>query len=95
MSRKVTFKPNEIIEKCPKCGNNTRFTINSQQVQEDCCEIWAICKCGFDPTSHENLGSGNRVESVMGRCDDDNCRDAVQYAWNDTIHELLTKGATK
>lgn len=87
MPRKVKYKENSYIEPCPKCSNNTEFTIHSQQVQEDCCEIWAVCKCGYDPTHYEEHGSGNRVEDVWGGTDDDNCQDAIRFAWNDTLRE--------
>lgn len=52
-TRKVKYKPNEFITPCPKCGNNTEFTVYSDYCAEDCCEIWAVCKCGFDPTTEE------------------------------------------
>lgn len=62
MSRRIKLKDGSQVEKCPKCGNNIEFDIHSQQVAEDCCEIWASCVCGFDPTSHENMGSNYRLE---------------------------------
>lgn len=51
---------------------------------EDGCEIWAECKCGYDPTQ-EN--TGYRVEDVWGSLNDGNCKDAVEYSWNDIIRE--------
>ena len=45
---------------CPKCGNRLEFVINSQQVAEDCCEVWAQCVCGFTP-------SKEGFEDVMGK----------------------------
>jgi hypothetical protein len=87
-SRKVHYKPNDFIKPCPKCGNNTEFTIRSEQCAEDCCEIWAECKCGYDPTHYEESGSGNRVEDVWGGCDDGNCQNAIRFAWNDTIENI-------
>lgn len=93
-TRKVKYKPNDIITPCPKCSNNTEFTIKSEQCAEDCCEIWAVCKCGYDPTSHEEAGSGNRVEDVWGGCSDDNCQTAIRFSWTDTINEMQLKQNT-
>jgi len=87
-SRKVKYKENKYIEPCPKCGNNTEFTVRSEQVCEDGCEIWAVCKCGYDPTSYEESGSGYRVEDVWGGCSDDHCQDAITYSWNDPIQDI-------
>lgn len=81
-TRRVVYKHNEFIEKCPLCGNNTEFTVRSEQVGEDCCEIWAICKCGYCPTIEH---PGSRVEDVWGGVDDDNCKDAIVYSWNEPI----------
>jgi hypothetical protein len=90
-SRKIKYKPNTYIKSCPKCGNNTEFTIRSEQVYEDGCEIWAICKCGYDPTSYEYMGSSYRVEDVWGGCGDDNCQDAITHSWNGSIEDLEEK----
>lgn len=80
MPRKIKMKPIG-VETCPKCGNNTDFTIHSNQCAEDYCEVWATCKCGFDTP-------GNfRLESVMGGVDDDNCLSAVN-CWNEYISSL-------
>lgn len=83
--RKVKYKQNEFIKPCPKCGNNTEFTIRSEQCAEDCCDIWAICKCGYDPTAENTM---NRVEDVWGGVDDDNCQDAIRFAWNETLDSM-------
>jgi hypothetical protein len=85
--RKIVYKKNEFIKECPKCGNNTEFTIHSDYCAEDCCEVWAVCKCGFDPTA-EGKGWGNRYEDVWGGCSDENCQAALLCSWNETI-ELL------
>ena len=63
---------------CPKCGNRLEFNIHSQQVAEDCCEVWAECKCGYRP-------SNEGFEDVMGGCDDGNCIAAVRLTWNDEL----------
>jgi hypothetical protein len=94
-SRKVKYKPGEFIVPCPKCKNNTQFTVHSAQVCEDGCEIWAVCKCGYNPSSHENMGSGYRVEDVWGGCSDDNCQDAILYSWNDPIEDQKNKISKK
>jgi len=87
-SRKVVFKPGDYIEKCPKCGNNTDFTIKSDYCAEDCCEIWAVCKCGFDPTAE---AWGCRLEDVWGGVGDDNCKDAIDVSWNEGMKEWCKK----
>lgn len=91
MSRRIKLKDGSEVEKCPKCENNIEFDIHSQQVAEDCCEIWASCICGFDPTSHENMGSNYRMEDVWGGCSDENCIDAVCCSWNDAILDYNKK----
>ena len=87
-TRQIKYKSNTSIAICPKCGNNTEFTIRSEQVSEDCCDIWAICKCGYDPTEGD---TGNRVEDTWGGVDDGNCQLAICYAWSETIVNLKTK----
>lgn len=81
MKRSIKYKPNDVITPCPKCGNNTVFTVHSEQCAEDYCEIWAVCKCGYCPAEN----GGDRIEDVWGGCDDANCYDAVLYTWNDLI----------
>lgn len=88
--RKVKYKPNDVISKCPKCDNNTEFTIKSDYCAEDCCEIWAVCKCGYDPTQEEGY-SGYRLEDVWGGVSDDNCQDALTLSWNETINSIQAK----
>jgi len=83
-TRKVKYKSNETILKCPKCGNNTEFEIVSDYCAEDCCEIYAVCKCGYDPTQ-EPSAMGNRLEDVWGGCSDENCKDAILVSWNETL----------
>lgn len=89
MKRRVKYKQNEVISKCPKCQNNTEFTVISEQVAEDCCEIWAVCKCSFDPTNYNEVGSAYRVESVWGGVDDDDCQDAILNSWNEAIDKII------
>ncbi len=74
MGTKYKFKENKYIHPCPDCGNNTEFTIHSAQVSEDCCEIWAECKCGkhFD----------DPIEDVWGGTGPDEARDAIDHTWN-------------
>lgn len=76
------------IEPCPKCRNQCHFVIHSEQVAEDCCEVWAQCgQCDHEPPSDE------RLEDVWGGCDDDNCRAALS-CWNDSMRALKSPGAT-
>lgn len=86
-SRKIKIKPNDSVEKCPKCGNNTEFTIKSRQACEDSCDIWAVCKCGYDPTEHSY---GCRIEDVWGTLDDGNCNAAISVTWNEMIEAKKT-----
>jgi len=80
-TRRFKTKPNDTLTPCPKCGNNTEFVCHSEQVAEDGCEVWVKCKCGFDPFTWRD-----KLESVMGGCDDDNCLDALG-CWNDAFSE--------
>src|SRR5580692_11852502 len=83
-TRKFTIKPNDIIAKCPKCGNNTEFVGHSKQDSEDSCEVWVVCMCGFDPT----MGRiGHRLESIMGGIDPDLLAYALDI-WSEEIQAL-------
>lgn len=75
MSRSIVV--NKGATPCPKCDNSKDFIIHSCQVAEDCCEIYAVCKCGYKPKDNE-------VEDVWGGTSDDNCIDAMS-AWNDSL----------
>lgn len=77
-TRKVQFKPDAKIVPCPKCGNKTHFTIHSDYCAEDCCEVWAACKCGHQPDSDD------RFEDVWGGVGDDNVM-AAMSCWNDSM----------
>ncbi|MYM92638.1 hypothetical protein [Duganella vulcania] len=77
-TRRILLKPNDKIRPCPKCGQNTEFTIHSAQVAEDLCEVWAECKCGHEPDS------GDRFEDVFGGVDDGNVQVALS-CWNDAF----------
>lgn len=79
-TRKVKFKETSVIEPCPECGNKTDFTIKSDYCAEDCCEVWAVCKCGYEPKEA-------RFEDVWGGVGDDNCKTAIRV-WNDSIDAL-------
>lgn len=81
-TRRISFKPNNTVTPCPKCGNNTVFDIHSEQCAEDCCDIWATCKCGYNPTSERHL---DRIEDTWGSLNDDMCKGAVLYTWNEII----------
>jgi hypothetical protein len=81
-SRRVKFKEGDYIKKCPKCGNNTEFTVKSDYCAEDCCEIWVNCKCGYDPTAEKHA---LRIEDVWGGVNDDNCKAAIEVSWNEAL----------
>jgi hypothetical protein len=79
--RKFNLNKNESIEKCPNCGNNTEFVAHSMQVAEDCCDVWIVCKCGFDPTENK---IGHRLEDVWGSLGRETILMALEV-WNDEI----------
>lgn len=85
MPRKVTFKDNGGITKCPKCSYRTSFTVYSRQVAEDYCNIWAVCVCGFDPTEDN---TGDRIEDVWGGTSDEDCINAISITWNETLEGM-------
>lgn len=80
------LKPNSRIEKCPQCGNNTEFIAHSEQVAEDGCEVWVVCKCGYDPTQYK---IGHRLEDVWGTIDRDTIAIALDV-WSDEISDSIT-----
>lgn len=81
-SKAFNLSENTRIAPCPKCGNNTSFVAHSQQVAEDCCEIWIKCKCGYDPTA-EN--TSNRMEDVWGSLGKEEIICALDCSWNEPI----------
>ena len=85
MNAKFTLKDNDTYFVCPKCGNNKEFTAHSQQVSEDCCEVWVKCKCGFDPSENNH---NYRFEDVGGGI----CNGTIAMAldcWNDAIDDKI------
>lgn len=77
----IQLNRNTSVVCCPRCRNNTMFEAHSEQVSEDCCEVWVVCKCGFDPHSY-----GDRYETPYG----DTSRANVMVAlscWNDAIRD--------
>lgn len=81
--RIVKLNQNNIVNPCPKCGNNIIFGVHSSQVAEDCCEVWVECDCGYDPTAENTL---KRFEDVMGGTHNDNVLVALD-CWNDAIDD--------
>ena len=81
MPKTFIAEANDEITPCPKCGNNTEFIAHSTQVAVDSCEVWVVCKCGYDPTEFNGL---YQYEDVGGGTDDGNCRVALD-CWNDAI----------
>ena len=84
MEETLKLNSNDTVSKCPKCGNNTEFEAYSSQVSEDCCEVWVVCTCGFDPTS-ELFGS--RYEDPWGGADNAKILMALD-CWNYSIAEM-------
>lgn len=67
MKKPFQTKPGHKFTPCPKCGNGRHFEAVSQQVAEDCCEVWVVCgRCGHDPTEGY---TGHRLEDVWGALD--------------------------
>lgn len=83
-TKKFNLKKNTQIEKCPKCGNNTEFTAHSEQCAIDTCDVWVVCKCGYDPTQYK---IGHRLEDVWGSLDKETIHDAL-HVWNEEILSL-------
>jgi hypothetical protein len=77
MNRTLVLKPNNKVTPCPKCGNNTHFTLHAVQFAEDCCETFVVCKCGHEPTGE----SGDRYENVWGEMDNGAAMIALD-CWN-------------
>ena len=72
------------VAECPKCGNNKQFLGVSEQVAEDCCDIWVECyKCNFNPFQFNSM---NCIESVMGELSPANLMMAVDE-WSSLIRE--------
>jgi predicted RNA-binding Zn-ribbon protein involved in translation (DUF1610 family) len=78
MERQIQLKENTKVTPCPKCGNNTRFTLRAERCAEDLCETYVVCKCG-----HEATG-GDRYENVWGETDNNAALVALD-CWNDAI----------
>lgn len=79
--RKVSLKKNTRVTPCPKCGNNTSFTGYSDYCAEDCCNVWVVCQCGYDPTADD---TDKRLEDVWGGVSDDMIMAALS-CWNDAL----------
>lgn len=76
--RRILLRKEAHVEACPRCGNRREFTVHSEQVAEDCCEIWVQCVCGY---SH---ASDDRLEDVWGGTGDDQVMAALT-CWNEAI----------
>ena len=85
-TRQFSLKPNSTVTACPRCGNNTEFTACSVQVAEDCCEVFVICRCRFDPTGQN---TDHRFEDVMGSLGDSNLMVALS-CWDCALAEEAT-----
>ena len=78
---RIELEPNNRIEPCPKCRNNTSFEAHSEQVAVDCCNVWVECVCGYDPTRDD---PGDRYEDVLGGLTSATMRWALD-CWNSAI----------
>jgi hypothetical protein len=81
--KEVKLNPNITVIKCPKCSNNTDFKAHSNQISEDCCNVWVECICGYDPTAED---TDYRFEDVWGGTSWDNVKVAL-HCWNDAIKD--------
>ena len=77
MQRKLTLNPNTQVAPCPKCGNNTQFTLRAERCDEDLCETYVVCKCGHEPAGE----SGKRYENAWGEMDNGAAMIALD-CWN-------------
>lgn len=78
--RAIQLKPNDRITPCPKCSNNTHFTLRAESCAEDLCETFVVCQCGHEPTGP----LGDRYENVWGEMDNDAVMVALD-CWNEAI----------
>lgn len=79
--RKIILKANTKRTPCPKCGNNTEFMAYSDYCAEDCCEVWVVCKCGYEATD-----ASERFEDVWGGVNDENVFIALD-CWDYAIED--------
>lgn len=80
MKRNLVLLKNTRVTPC-KCGNNTHFTLHAERCDEDLCETWVVCKCGYDPTTKH---PGLRYENIWGAMDNDAATVALD-CWNTAI----------
>ena len=78
VERKATV-PSGKHEACPSCGNDTQYLIRAEQVQEDMCEIRAICICGHAPSTEG-------VEDIWGEVNQGTALCALKE-WDRAIRE--------
>lgn len=88
MEKQIILNSNKRITKCTKCKNNTKFTAHSERAGEDFCDIWVVCKCGYDPTKEV---WGHRIESVFGELTQYTMTEALIYSWNAALLEIKEK----
>jgi len=80
-------KNNLNVTPCPRCGNKTDFTAYSERSGEDCCDIWVVCKCGYDPTAGK---CGAKLEDVWGVIDNITTIGALS-CWNDALEKVVAE----
>ena len=80
------LKKDGFMVNCPNCGQNRKFVVRSEQVAEDCCEVWVKCPCGYNPTEGD---SGDRIEDVWGMVGPEIAVSALTNTWNMPITAKL------
>ena len=94
-TRRFKIAPSESCQSCPKCGNKTDFLAHSNQVAEDCCEIWISCRtCGYDPFhdyEHIENCTGYCIEDIWGEINISTISMALD-SWNELITFINKEG---
>lgn len=89
--RAFNIKNVDNVVPCPKCGNREHFVGMAQQVAEDCCEVWIVCACGYDPTDGN---SEYRMEDVWGTLDSATLACAMSCSWDEPLQQNSTVTVT-
>jgi hypothetical protein len=79
---KKAYRWKDARHACPDCGNTTDFVCRSEQVAEDCCEVWIECKCGHKPTDHYH------IEDVWGDVGPEMATWAIRDSWGAYVEAL-------
>lgn len=90
-NRAFSHKTGDGVEPCPECKNRQHFIGEARQIAEDCCEVWVICVCGFDPTADN---TADRMEDVWGSLDAGTLSCALENCWNEPLRERSVQTVT-